>query len=40
MNYLYSTFETVEMSEMDGIEQDAVLRYMSVPKKCTTHEML
>ncbi len=40
MNDLDSTLETVEMSEIDGLEQEAVLRYMSVPKKCTTHEML
>ena len=35
-----STLETVEMSEIDGIERGAVLRYMAIPKKSKAHEML
>lgn len=35
-----STLETVEMSEIDGIELGAALRYMAIPKKSKAHEML
>lgn len=35
-----STLETVEMSEIDGTELGAVIRYMSLPKGGMTHEAM
>lgn len=35
-----STLETVEMSEIDGTELGAVIRYISLPKGGMTHEAM
>lgn len=40
MNTVDSTLETIEMSEIDGLEQGAVLLYISVPKRNAAHDML
>lgn len=40
LNTVDSTLETIEMSEIDGLEQGAVLRYISVPKRNAAHDML
>lgn len=40
MEITESTMETVEMSEIDGTELGAVIRYISLPKRDMAHEML
>lgn len=35
-----ATLKTAEMSRIDGNEQDAILRYISMPRGNTAHEML